>query len=125
MARHNKLGALGEQLARDLLISKGLTVRETNWRLNHLEIDVVAHDPARNVLHVVEVKTRSDDSQYDPMLAITPAKMRNMVAAANGYVNYYKLNCPIQMDVIFIVGEEPNFRIEYLPDAFEPRLKTY
>ena len=33
MARHNILGQLGEQAARDFLIARGLTIREQNWRL--------------------------------------------------------------------------------------------
>ena len=72
MAWHNKIGREGEQAAYEFLISKGYTVRETNWRMGHLEIDIVAHEPALNRLHIVEVKTRSRaDTHYDPMQSIT------------------------------------------------------
>ena len=46
MAQFNKLGQQGEQTACEFLIAKGYTVRETNWRLGHLEIDIVAQEPA-------------------------------------------------------------------------------
>ena len=59
MAWHNQIGREGEQAAYEFLISKGYTVRETNWRMGHLEIDIVAHEPALNRLHIVEVKTRN------------------------------------------------------------------
>ncbi len=125
MAFHNQLGRAGEQAACELLISKGLTIRETNWRLNHLEIDIVAHDPTTNMLHIVEVKTRSSDAHFNPMDAITLSKQRNMINAANGYLRHYQLKSGIQYDVIFVIGSPANFKITYIPHAFYPRIKTY
>lgn len=124
MAFHNRLGTEGERIACELLIKQGLTVRETNWRMNRLEIDIVAQD-RHNTLHVVEVKTRSSDAVYDPMRAINAAKKRNMVNAANAYVRYYGLRMGVQYDIIIIVGEHDNYDVRYYPNAFYPRLKTY
>ena len=67
MARHNIFGHIGEQAARDFLITRGLIVREQNWKLNHLEIDIVAEEPEKSLLHIVEVKTRSNVGPYDPL----------------------------------------------------------
>ena len=125
MAQHNLLGSAGEQAARDFLIGKGLVIRETNWRLNHLEIDIVAYDTTRNVLHVVEVKTRRTAVHYDPMSAITKSKIRNLVNAATGYIHYYRLRCGVQYDVMTIVGEPGHFEVTYVPNAFKPPLRTY
>lgn len=125
MAQHNKLGKEGEQAACDFLISKGYTVRETNWRLGHLEIDIVAHEPAANRLHIVEVKTRAGDvAHYDPMQSITPKKIRNLVNAANGYISLYRLPMAVQYDVMIIVGSHPDFEIQFIPNAFQPPLRT-
>ena len=125
MAQWNKLGKEGEQAARDFLISKGYTVRETNWRLGHLEIDIVAQEPAANRLHIVEVKTRSKaDSHFDPMLSITQKNINNLVNAANGYVRYYRLPMTVQYDVMIIMGTPPDFKIHFIPNAFRPRLRT-
>lgn len=125
MAFHNELGKAGEQAACELLITKGLVIRETNWRLNRLEIDIVAFDPKTNTLHIVEVKTRSNDNHYNPMDAVTKSKQRNMVNAANGYLRHYQLKSGIQYDVIIVVGQPSNFKIQYIPKAFYPRLRTY
>lgn len=125
MAEHNTLGKVGEHAACELLIAHGLVIRETNWRLNHLEIDIVAHDPARNVLHIVEVKTRSMVEHFDPMQSITRRKISNLVNAANGYLRHYRLRCAIQYDVIFVIGKPGNFQIQYIPNAFMPPLRTY
>ena len=125
MAQHNLLGKLGEQAARDYLIARGLTIREQNWRMNRLEIDIIAHDPKSNVLHIVEVKTRSSNEHYDPMKAITRAKRRHMVASANGYLKYYQLKCGIVYDVMIVIGQPGAFQIQYIPRAFLPEWRTY
>lgn len=124
MAQHNKLGKEGEQAARDFLISKGFTVRETNWRMGHLEIDIVAHEPANNRLHIIEVKTRSNASHYDPMQSITAKKINNLVNATNGYISLYRLAMTVQYDVMVIIGLPPNFEIRFYPNAFQPRLRS-
>ena len=124
MARHNQLGKAGEKEAVEFLIKQGLTIRETNWRMDKLEIDIIAQEPGM-VLHVVEVKTRSNDEYFDPMRAITRAKKQHMVASANAYINYFQLQCEIQYDVIILIGSEGNFKLEYYPDLFVPSLKTY
>lgn len=124
MAQHNQLGKLGEHEAVEFLIKQGFTIRETNWRMDKLEIDIIAQEPGM-VLHIVEVKTRSNDEYFDPMRSISRAKKQHMVNSANAYINYYQLPCEIQYDVIILVGSPGNFQLEYYPDLFVPRLKTY
>ena len=124
MAEHNLLGKAGEREAVEFLVRQGFTIRETNWRMNKLEIDIIAQESGM-VLHIVEVKTRGSDEHFDPMRAITDAKKRHMVAAANAYINYHKLQCEVQYDVIILVGEPGFFNLEYYPDLFLPKLKTF
>ena len=123
MARHNALGKAGEQAACEYLIAKGYTIRETNWRVGKLEIDIVAQEPKANRLHIVEVKTRSEGEHYDPMQSITPAKIRNLVNAANGYISLYQLKMSVQYDVMILIGKAPDFTIQYIPNAFQPPLR--
>jgi len=125
MAIHNKLGKEGEQAACDFLIAKGYTVRETNWRMGHLEIDIVAHEQATNRLHIVEVKTRSRaDAHFDPMQSINQKKIRNLVSAANGYIRFYRLPMTVQFDVMILFGTPPDFQIHFIPNAFRPPLRS-
>ena len=42
MADHNLLGKAGEHEAVEFLVRQGFTVRETNWRMGKLEIDIIA-----------------------------------------------------------------------------------
>lgn len=123
MPKTNAIGKAGEQAACDFLISKGYTVRDVNWRLGHLEIDIVAQEPAANCLHIVEVKTRANTEHFDPMQAINSKKINNLVNAANGYIQYYSLPMYVQFDVMILVGQEPDYEIQYIPNAFEASLK--
>lgn len=124
MAKTTDIGKAGEQAACDFLISKGFTVRDVNWRLGHLEIDIVAQEPAANVLHIVEVKTRKSSEHFDPMQTINRKKINNLVNAANGYIQYYNLPMYVQYDVMILIGQAPDFEIHYVPDAFQPSLRT-
>ena len=123
MAQHNKLGKEGEQAACEFLIAKGLTIRETNWRMAPWEIDIVAEE--QGLLHIVEVKTRATASpHFDPMESITPGKIRNLVRASNGYITLHQLPLAVQYDVMIIIGQAPDFDIHYFANAFEPPLRT-
>ena len=125
MPQHIILGKEGEQIACEYLITQGFTIRETNWRMGKLEIDIVAHKPDEPVLHIVEVKSRTSDEHFDPMQAITAGKIRNLVNAANSYINYYQLPMAVQYDVMIIVGKAlDDYKIHFIPDAFEPPLRT-
>lgn len=123
MAKHNIFGVEGERIATEFLMKQGMVIRESNWRIGHLEIDIIAETPGR--LHIVEVKSRSSEESFDPETAINKKKIRNLVAAGNAYANYIKTNLEIQFDVLFIIGSPDNPQIEFFPDAFLPPLKTY
>ncbi|MCH4155390.1 MAG: YraN family protein [Muribaculaceae bacterium] len=122
MALHNKLGKEGETIATEYLITQGYTIRETNWHMNRLEIDIVAeHD---NRIVIVEVKTRSTN-YVDPLDAIDKKKIMNLVHAADTYIRCNNLPQEVQFDVISLIGKDGNFKIEHIPDAFRAPLKSY
>lgn len=124
MARHNELGKWGEQLAVDLLVTKGYAIVERNWRAGNLEVDIVAMKDNRIVF--VEVKTRSSGF-VDPLDAIDRRRVSRIVRAANSYVKAYNIPHEVQFDIVIIIGapeggDSP--QIEHIPDAFLPPLRT-
>ncbi len=122
MARHNELGKWGEDIACDELVKLGCTIRERNWRLGRLEIDIIAS--LGDTLIFAEVKTRSD-ADGDPLDAIDDRKINSMVRAANAYLRNCKEPFFARFDLLAVRGTPENFEVEHLPDAFYPPLKYY
>ena len=121
--KHNELGKWGESLACDRLVAEGWAIADRNWRQGPHEIDIVAVN-ARTIVFA-EVKTRSDMDE-DPLEAVDRRKIANMVQAANAYLAMHPdLRQYPRFDLFAINGTPDNYRIEHLPDAFEPPLRHY
>lgn len=122
MATHNELGALGEQIAVDYLIEHGYQIIERNWSNGHKEIDIVAKDG--DTIVVVEVKTRRSTYLVEPETAVDVFKQRNLIWAANSFVNRFQYDNDVRFDIISIVIDRNNEkRIEHIEDAFYPSLR--
>ncbi len=124
MAEHNSIGQKGEQLAADVLTQKGYKILETNWRLGHLEIDIIAAN--RKEIVFAEVKTRTSTFAGTPEEAVDATKRRHMVTAANAYVKYHHDTRNIRFDIIGILMNKSGEieEIRHLENAFHPALKT-
>lgn len=122
MATHNELGALGEQIAVDYLIERGYQIIERNWSNGHKEIDIVAKDD--DTIVIVEVKTRRNTYLVEPETAVDVFKQRNLIWAANSFVNRFQYDNDVRFDIISIVIDRNNEkRIEHIEDAFYPSLR--
>lgn len=123
MARHNDTGRWGEQIAVDVLTSEGFAIKERNWRLGHLEIDIIAQRGREYVF--AEVKTRTD-KDTDPLEAVGTRKIMNMVRAADAFLNYHSNGLfEVRFDLFAISGTPDDYTVEHVRDAFQPPIKTY
>lgn len=120
MAKHNDIGKTGEQLAVDYLIEKGYSVIERNWIHGKLEIDIIAIYKGQIVF--IEVKTRTDDWFAEPKDAVNKKKIRNIVRAADAYIKINSINLEPRFDIVDIVGDIGDMKIEHIEDAFVPPL---
>ena len=116
MASHNQLGKKGEQLAVDFLIENGYDIVERNYRFNKAEVDIIAQK--EDVLAIIEVKTRSTTDFGNPQYFVKPKQIKNLVKAVDEYVTVNNLEVDVRFDIIAIVKEEKQFKIEHLEDAF-------
>jgi len=116
MASHNELGKKGEQLAVDFLIENGYDIVERNYRFNKAEVDIIAQK--EDVLAIIEVKTRSTTDFGNPQDFVKPKQIKNLVKAVDEYVTVNNLEVDVRFDIIAIVKEEKQFKIEHLEDAF-------
>lgn len=100
------LGASGEEIAVDYLISQGYVVFDRNWRSKTGEIDIVASEKSnlRDELIFVEVKTRSSRDYGDPLEAISATKYLRMYRLAIEWLSENSASRePWRLDVISIV----------------------
>lgn len=128
MGWHNELGRMGEDIACRYLEEHGLCVIERNWHCGKLEIDIIARKLNENLLHIVEVKTRSSKNESSFMTAaesVTLSKQKRIISATRGYLNFNKLDMGVQFDIIAIHFNSDNYEVEWIQDAFFPKLKTY
>ncbi|HZH01199.1 MAG TPA: YraN family protein [Flavisolibacter sp.] len=100
MARHNHFGKTGEDLAAEYLINKGFEILHRNWRHSHYEIDIIAM--RSNVLHMIEVKTRSTITFGHPEQAVTKKKFQYLLKAANAFLLLHPEYRMIQFDILSI-----------------------
>jgi putative endonuclease len=100
--RHNKqFGADGEQLAANWLLRHGYRLLARNWRSPLGELDIVCEQGLELVF--VEVKARHGVRLGAPEEAVTPAKQRRLIRAAESYLlAHHQEQRPFRIDVIAI-----------------------
>jgi putative endonuclease len=116
MANHNELGKKGEQLAVDFLLEKGYTIVERNYRFDKAEVDIIAK--LKDILAIVEVKTRTGTDFGNPQDFVKPKQIQRLVKAVDEYVKVNSLDVEIRFDIIAIVKEKQQFKLEHLENAF-------
>lgn len=116
MANHNELGKKGEQLAINFLEEKNYKIIERNYRFNKAEVDIIAQK--EDVLAIIEVKTRSTKAFGNPQDFVKPKQIQRLVKAVDEYVTVNGLDLDVRFDIIAIVKENKQFKIEHLKDAF-------
>jgi putative endonuclease len=101
MNRSREIGKLGEHLAYQYLLTKGLRFLERNWRSAEGEIDLVMQDGEAIVF--VEVKTRTTHEFGWPEESITRSKRLRLQRVALAYLEANdQLHDEWRIDVIAI-----------------------
>lgn len=118
MADHNELGKKGEQIAADQLQQKGYLILSRNFRFSHLELDIIAQKD--DELVIVEVKTRQSAYLTDPTELISRKKQKDLIKAANHYIDKNQVDLECRFDLIIIVLNKDKTTIEHIEDAFYP-----
>lgn len=109
-------GRKAETAAQDFVKSLGYRILETNWRIYHFEIDIIAMDG--NELVIIEVKARKTAEYGHPSEFISRKKERNLIEATEHYILEKGLQNEVRFDVITLLPAENGFEIEHFRDAF-------
>lgn len=117
MAQHNDTGKKGEEIAFEFLKEKGYHILEKNWRKGYLEVDIIALD--KNLLVFVEVKTRADLSHGAPEEAVTRKKEKQLMDAAEAYLEQKGMENEVRFDIIAVWESDTQApRIRHIEEAF-------
>ncbi len=117
MSEHNDIGRNGEDVAAAFLVQIGYKLVDRNWRFGPKEIDIIAIDGETMVF--AEVKTRSTLAFELPQEAVTPKKMRNLVEAADAYLQQHDIQLNSRFDIVSVLNGNPPKVFEHLIDAFQ------
>lgn len=118
MAEHNLTGQKGEELAAAYLKSKGYNILEMNWRFRQLEADIIAS--IDDILVVAEVKTRKSNFFGEPETFVTKQKQRNLVKAANEYIQRNQLDHEVRFDILSVIMNSGGAKVNHIEAAFYP-----
>lgn len=118
MSESYDLGLEGEAYAKQYFIKKGFQILAERWRFGKAELDLIVQKDKS--LHIVEVKTRSDDAVQNPEEAVGFKKQKMMIEAANEFVVSHQLDVEVQFDIMSLVLRKGEWKMNYIPDAFRP-----
>lgn len=128
------LGRLGEDLAVEFLVGRGLEILARNLRSRLGEVDILARDGPTLVF--VEVKARRAGRGDPPQAAVHPRKQARLARLALGYLAARRLgDRPCRFDVVAVTVGSPRDdarppargpgareagspRLDYFPGAF-------
>ena len=111
------IGKYGEEIAKNFLIKNKFEILEMNYRYSRIaEIDIIASK--KDILHFVEVKTRTQEFFGSPLEAITPNKLKQIYSCAMEYMATSKKRYKkYQIDAIgIILDKEEIKKIDFIED---------
>lgn len=137
--RRKQLGRRGEDIAVEMLQLRGMRVIARNVHAGEGEIDIIALQSVECAqkrlafVRFVEVKSRREPVEGDPLEAVNALKQRKIVSAAKAWLasgrcsgilreaGFFEVE-EFHFDVITLVwsGDGENCKTEYIEDAFYP-----
>jgi putative endonuclease len=111
MTHNASTGKAGEDLAALWLQQNDFEILFRNWRHRHWEIDIIANK--KNVLHFIEVKTRTSLIFGHPEDNVSKKKIAYLIDAAEEFLFIYPQWQMIQFDILAITIKPGNAEQEY------------
>ena len=98
--QHHDTGKKGEDMAVDYLLQLNFTILDRNWRYARFEVDVIASRD--QVLHIIEVKTRTNLLFGHPEESVSKKKINNMIRSADAYMRKNPQWRQVQFNILSI-----------------------
>ena len=94
--------------------------------MGHLEVDLIAESKKEIVFVEVKARTCILNGKM-PEENVDEIKMRRIIAAANAYLKYHRIEKQPRFDVVGILVDRNTNEItyrRYVEDAFQPKTRT-
>ena len=114
-------GREAEEMACQYLREQGFHIRHQRWQHGHKELDIVAE--RAQMLHVVEVRSRTEPYWQAPSSTVDYFKQKNIIAATAAYIHKFHIRYEVQFDIVSVVFTPEGLELEYIPRAFYPRMR--
>ena len=111
--KNQENGMYGEEQACQFLVKQGYTILARNYAVRYGELDIIAKLDAYVVF--VEVKTRKNAQFAAARDAVTKAKQKRLIAAAQMWLAETGYDGKTRFDVIEVY---PNEVLHHISDAF-------
>jgi putative endonuclease len=117
MRNKRTLGSKGEEKAIDWLKEHGFKILSVNWRDGRFEIDIVAS--LQDVLHFVEVKTRTSERYGFPEESVTKKKLMHLLKAGEAYQHANPGWKRVQYDVLSVqIRDDSSHEYVFIEDVY-------
>ena len=124
MANSKDKGKQGEDIALDFLLKRGYKLLERNWSFRRCEVDLIMKFEEKIVL--VEVKYRRHKGRIELYQVFRAKQMKNLLKAANFYLNNNKLDNEVQIDLLFIQDDQSkSYSYTHIPNAIFPEVNQF
>ena len=118
MPNKREIGSAGEDAVCDFLIKNGYAIRDRNFTGRGGEIDIVAEK--NGVIAFVEVKLRREGALVSGEEAVTSAKKRHLIYAAERYLMQLGEDKCSRFDVAAVeVKRNGRLSLKYYVSAFD------
>ena len=121
MAKHNILGKEGEEIAARYLQEHGYTIQDRDWHCGHKDLDLVVTKD--DTIVFVEVKTRTGTGWGNPQDFVNNRKIQSIVRSADAYLRLNQINMDVRFDIVSVVTENGDFKVEHIEQAFFPSIE--
>ncbi|MFB6212196.1 MAG: YraN family protein [Candidatus Magasanikbacteria bacterium] len=118
MAKHNKIGKIGEEIAAEFLKNKNYSLIKKDYKTYTGQIDIITKPPYQNKilfwrrkerpLVFVEVKTRTREKFGSPEENINYKKKQKLIKNGQSYTTFNNHDGPWRIDAICIVLKNNN-----------------
>lgn len=116
MAQHFDFGREAEEIACRFLREKNYQILTRNFYYQKAEIDIIAQYAQELV--ICEVKARTNTFFAEPELAVTTAKQKRLILAADAYIQKYNYQLSVRFDILALTKTNNLWTIKHIENAF-------